>query len=355
MKYGHILNYVARTPWAIAESKMQAILSVLAFRAAGGEFTHEEIAATLASTTAPASAPSGRGVAIVPLRGTICHRIGSMDESSGGISAERFARMFSQAMADDSVGTVVIDCDSPGGTVDGVLEAADTVFEARGRKPIIAVANGMMASAAYWIASQADEIAAVPSLLSDNIGSIGVYTVHADLSEHLAKEGIKVTIVRSGTKKFSRNPFEPLSEDEVARLQERCDSIYQAFLKAVARGRNVSVAQVRDTFGQGLAFPSKEAKSIGMIDRLATMDDVIGRAMNRRGRSQVGGGARAEASDLDAPALAVEEPVGDEPLAVAAATPAPQDPDQPEPAAAVPPVVAARGVRTQLAERILGH
>src|SRR5690606_26985977 len=121
---------------------------------------------------------------------------------------------------DDSVGTVVVDSDTPGGTVPGVMEAADALWSLRQKKHVVAVANSRMASAGYWICSQAHEVVAIPSALDRCIGSIGVFMVHQDLSEHLAREGVKTTIIKAGKHKSEMNPFTPLTEEQEAELQK---------------------------------------------------------------------------------------------------------------------------------------
>lgn len=274
MKYAHILSYVARTPWAILDEKMADILALLAFKAGGGEFTAEEIQARIGSPKAATPSKSGN-VAVVPLRGMIAHRMGGMDDMSGGMSAERFTAMFRAAVADESVGTIVLDVDSPGGTIPGVPEAAAEVFQARSAKRIVAVANSTMASAAYWIASQAHELVAIPSALDRSIGSIGVFTVHKDLSAHLEKEGIKVSLIKAGKHKAEANPFEPLSDDLRAELQANVDSAYEAFVGAVARGRGVDVDKVKGGYGEGRGLDARSALNAGLIDRIATWDETI--------------------------------------------------------------------------------
>jgi signal peptide peptidase SppA len=254
MKYTHILNYVASQPWAILPSKMDELMAVLAYRAAGHVFTEDEIQARIGSGAAGVSAPSGSAIAVVPLRGVIAHRMGGMDESSGGMSAERFTRMIQAAVADPQIGTILLDVDSPGGTIPGLQEAADAVYQARDTKKFVAVANSKMASAAYWIASQAHEIVGIPSALEPSIGSIGVFVVHQDLSAALEKEGIKTTIISAGKHKTDGNPFQPLSDTRRAQLQGAVDETYGAFIKAVARGRGVSASDVRSGYGEGQAM-----------------------------------------------------------------------------------------------------
>lgn len=282
MRYAHVLSYVARTPWAIAPDKMDEILHVLAFRAAGGLFTAEEIQAQIG--TPNQSGPSRDGaIAMVPLRGVIAHRVSGMDEASGGMSAEAFTTTIRALTADASIGTIVLDVDSPGGTVVGVPEAADAVFEARASKRVVAVANGAMASAAYWIASQAQEVVGIPSIFEGLIGSIGVFTVHRDLSAALEQAGIKVEIISAGKHKVDGHELGPLSDERRVEIQAMVDTAYGAFVKAVARGRGVSAADVRTGFGEGRGLSAADAKAAGLIDRIATMDETLARLAGRKG------------------------------------------------------------------------
>lgn len=291
MKYAHILRYVAETPWAILPAKMDEILAVLARRAAGDELTAEEIAARLGDAPrAPAPRTAG-SVAVIPIHGTIAHRMGSMDESSGGISAERIGRLMSQALADESVGSIVLDVNSPGGTVAGMPELAAQLLAARGQKPIVAVANALMASAAYWIAAAAaDEIVASPSAL---VGSIGVYLVRQDLSKALAQQGIAVDIIKAGTYKADDLPFTPLTDEGRAHLQGLVDAMYDSFVSAVAQGRGVTPAAVREGYGEGRALLAKDAKTAGLVDRVETLEATITRLASGRWRPKATG-ARAE-------------------------------------------------------------
>jgi signal peptide peptidase SppA len=301
MRYEHVMAAVCGDAWAILEDKLHEITRVLAFRASGQHFSEDEIQARIGSRSSGVSAP-GRSVAVLPVRGTIAHRMGSMDESSGGISTERLSGMLSQAMGDESVATVLLDIDSPGGVVTGVSEFAQQVFEARasGTKRIVALVNGMAASAAYWIASQADEIVSIPS---GQAGSIGVFTAHQDLSAALEKEGVKITMISAGKHKVDGNPFEPLSEDHKAFMQARVDEAYASFVRDVARGRGVSVADVKGGYGQGRVLTAKDAKAAGLIDRIATANETISRLVGRS-RAAVAETAMAAGPEAVASALA---------------------------------------------------
>jgi ClpP class serine protease len=206
--------------WAMLPEKLEAMIDMLEARARlGRPFTDEEIAQrvaglSIAQTPHAAAAKPIRGkggvVAILPLTGIIAPKASMVNGPSlpQGTACESFAAAFDEAMANEDVTHIVIDVDSPGGCVDGVPELAARIADARGKKPITAVANGMAASAAYWIASAADQIVVAPS---GEVGSIGVYMVHFDFSEQLAQEGVTPTIIRAGQYKAEGNPLEPLT------------------------------------------------------------------------------------------------------------------------------------------------
>lgn len=296
MKYSRIISYVQSQLWAIEASKLSEILEVLAFRASGGEFTKEEIEARLSdSRDYPSPAASSGAIGVLSVRGTIAHRMGSMEESSGGTSCESIVAGFRQLIANPNVSTIVGDFATPGGTVTGVPEAAAEIFAARGQKRMIAITNGLNASAGYWLASQFDEVWSIPSGLT---GSIGVYTAHADMSEKLKRDGINVTMISAGKYKVEGNPFEPLSDEAKARIQAQVDEVYALFVRDVARGRGVSPSDVRNGYGEGRVQTAKDAKASGLIDKIGTMDDLLGKLSSSRSSRSSRAGARAESDGL---------------------------------------------------------
>ena len=288
---------------------MDEILSVLALRAAGHAFTEAEIQARIGEKQPALASTRGR-VAVIPVHGVIAHRIGSMDDTSGGTSTERIAAMIRQVGSDESIGTIVYDINTPGGTIPGVQELAAEMFALRGTKHQVAVANSLIASAGYWLASQADEIVSIPS---GQVGSIGVFTAHQDLSEALKRQGISVTLISAGKHKVEGNPFEPLSDEARAVIQGRVDAAYAQFVKDVARGRGVTPAAVRSGYGEGRALSAVDAKAAGLIDGIATMEETLARVSAGRPASSGRRGMRAEDEDLPlvadalAPALTAEQ------------------------------------------------
>lgn len=328
MRDRHILSYVGQSVWAITPAKWAEIVPALIRHAKGTEAISAE--AISAFMDARAAEPAdvrrqGANVAVIPVSGVIAHRMDSLDASSGGTSCEAIAKMFHQAMADESVGTIVMRYSTPGGTAQGVAELAKEIFEGRGRgtKQIISMIDGQASSAGYWLASQADEVVCIPSGFA---GSIGVFTVHQDLSAALEKEGIKVTVIKAGKYKFEGNPFEPLSDEARAHRQKLVTDTHEGFMKDVARGRGVSVDDVRNGYGEGRELSAKDALKAGLIDRIATFDQVLSKLVG--GGRQVRSSIRAEG---DQPSLsAAEEP------------PAKPDPAPQPPAPSVDPDAAIR-------------
>jgi signal peptide peptidase SppA len=218
-------------------------------------------------------------VAVIPLSGFLSQKPSLFSMLFGGTSVEAFAREVVAALGDQSIGAVVLDVDSPGGEVFGVTEAATAIRAARGTKPLVAVANPIAASAAYWLASQADEVVVTPSGLA---GSVGVFTVHQDVSKALEQQGVGVRFISYGRRKTEGNPVEPLSEDALASIQVRVDEAGRTFEADVAKGRGVSVAKVHSDFGEGGILTASQAVAAGAADRVATLEEVVGRLVDGR-------------------------------------------------------------------------
>jgi signal peptide peptidase SppA len=222
-------------------------------------------------TVSRSSAPV---IAVLPLFGTIAHRMGMFSDMSGGTSTERFQQYLNSAVNDPTVKSIVIDIDSPGGTVNGVPELADQIYDARQAKPIVAIANSQAASAAYFLASQASDVVSIPS---GEVGSIGVYAAHLDLSKALENEGVKHTLISAGKYKVEGNPFEPLTAEAKQSMQEKVNNYHDMFVNAVARGRNTTSDKVRNGFGEGRMLQADQARRAGMVDRVATFDRTLKR------------------------------------------------------------------------------
>ena len=280
LRYARIMAAVASALWAIDETYANEMMSFLEFKANGGSLTAEEIALRIDGQNgdAPRSRRDG-AVAVLRLNGVISPRAEGFSDISGGTSAEGFRRRFAQAVDDTNVSSIVIDINSPGGNVQGIAETFTDIIAARGKKPIIAVANHNALSAAFWIASAADELVVTPSA---DVGSIGVLTMHEDLSEKLANEGIKRTVISAGRFKAEESQTAELSSEGSEFLQSRVDGVFNRFTKDVAKGRGVSVKTVRNGFGEGRVVRAENAVELGMADRIGTLEGEIQRLTKRQ-------------------------------------------------------------------------
>ena len=222
-------------------------------------------------------------VAIISVHGTLLKRIPFPLSSLSGLASMReVGELVNRADNDQSVDAIVLDIDSPGGTVDGTAELAGIV--AGTKKPVIAYVDGLAASAAYWIASQTDAI--VLSSETAEVGSIGVVVMHVDRSGADAKAGIKRTYITAGKYKRIGNDAEPLADDAKEYISERLDIVYRLFVASVAKGRGTTEESVLSDMADGRIFLGSEAIGRGMVDSIGTFSGAVemaaSAAANRR-------------------------------------------------------------------------
>ncbi len=282
----------ATTIWAILPAAIPSVIARLSGERAAAATPDESTPIRIAAARGSKRKISG-SVAVIPIRGEIVPRADTWGEMMGGISAERISGWIDDAVSDPNVGAIVLDIDSPGGMVEGVSELAAQIMAARESKPIIAVANFMAASAAYWIGSAATELIVSPS---GQTGSIGVVAIHADYSKMLDAAGMKVTVVTAGRRKAEWNPYEPLDDEGRTRLQAMLDADYEKFVGAVAKQRGMTRKQVIDASNEARVLTTAEAVAGGLADRVADMRTVLAEfglaaapANGRRSRAALAG------------------------------------------------------------------
>lgn len=212
------------------------------------------------------------GVGVITVAGSLVNRGAWIGANSGLVSYEGIKHQLGVAAADPKVRSIILDMSSPGGEAIGALETADAVRAVAAIKPVVAVVNGMAASAGYAIASGATEIVTTPTGVA---GSIGVIMVHADYSEALADEGIKPTIIFAGAHKADGNSMQPLPDSVRADLQAEIDAFYQQFLSTVAlgRGERLSAEMARKT--EARVFIGAAAVEAGLADRVGSFESVL--------------------------------------------------------------------------------
>jgi capsid assembly protease len=280
MKTELLIAEFLSTPWALMPERLNAVSAVMARWSSHAPATAEVLAGIDTDKIArearrqTATSVSGGGIAVLPLYGVITQRGNMIEDVSGpgSVSTQKFAAALRQALTDESVSQILIDIDSPGGSVYGVAELADEIVAARAQKPIIAIANSLAASAAYWIGCSASEFYVTPG---GEVGSIGVWQAHFDYSQALAAEGVTPTLISAGTYKVEGNPYAPLEPEAQAFMQSRVDDYFLAFSKAVAKGRGVPIAQVRNGMGQGRVLGADAALEQNMVDGIVTLDEAI--------------------------------------------------------------------------------
>ncbi len=284
-RYQHVARAVFDTPWFIREAEGSVIASIVRGRLAGERMSDAEITARVEAARAAQGPRSGQvagPVAIIPVYGVIMPRANLMTEMSGGTTVSSIRANLEEAIRDKDIAAVIAEFDSPGGSVEGIEELATWIRENRGQKPMVAVVNTMCCSAAYYLAAQFDEIVASPSALT---GSIGVFTEHVEFSRMDDEAGVTTTIIQQPATKHDINDSQPLSDAGLAHMQSLVDDYYGQFVAAVAKGRGVAPAVVRDGYGQGRELTSGRAKTAGMVDRVDTLDNTIRRLASGRGRA----------------------------------------------------------------------
>lgn len=217
---------------------------------------------------APLYANEG-GVAVIRLEGLITKRPSFWGWLFGGSASTQTAQeALAAALADAQVRSVLLVVDSPGGTVAGTEELAEAVFAARGVKPVTAYASDMCASAAYWIASQADRLYANATA---SVGSIGVYAVNVDLSRMYRNEGVEVDVIKSAPGKGAGIRGTQWTPDQRADLQREIDALGIEFVGAVGRARPAAV-----TAADGRCYSAREGLSLGLVDGITTLAALMG-------------------------------------------------------------------------------
>jgi len=275
-------------------------------------------------------------VAHVPVRGMIFKRLPPR-AARAGLTAQNILRdQIDAALADEDTDAVVVDIDSPGGVADGLSGVARQIRTRTRHKPIVAFVDGNALSGGYMLAAGTQRIVARPESL---VGSIGVIPIHMDFSRALENEGITTTIVKAGAKKANGNPLEPLSKEALADIRKRVDRLYDDFVGLVAESRGISAAAVRAT--EAGVLPDDEALPAGLIDEVATLDDLL-ESLNR----EIGG--RTVSTGTQAPATPAASAT---PQAPPVQTPSVQTPETSEPAAANDAALAAARREGAEAER----
>jgi protease-4 len=205
-------------------------------------------------------------------------RMSGVLTKSGGLCSygmRDYVQLIERANASPSVEAIVIEMDTPGGTVDGTPELGMAI--ANSKKPIVVFADGLVASAGYWAASQAGAIIANANNFTQ-IGSIGtLFTLpnYANVVEAGNLPNVRIIRAPQSVDKARVNPFEPIPEEEEDALLEHLTMITESFISTVKAGRAGKLTDEEENIFTGKIYDASEAISLGMIDRIGTREDAI--------------------------------------------------------------------------------
>jgi signal peptide peptidase SppA len=268
MNYPRIIAKVYAGVWAIKPDVHNAICSALEARLGGARSELPVIRAPEMDEDEDAPYHRMLGAAIIPVHGIIGQHLSSLEMDCGGCDVAAVSDALAMAADDDSVDRIVFDFRSPGGTVTGLHELGQEIAECE--KETFAFTDSLCASAAYWIASQADRIYTTETA---DIGSVGVYAMYLDESRALENEGLKVNAIHAGKWKLLGASFKPMTDEERAKLQSEVDAIRDLFRGDILSRRRIDLSALEGQCFGGIDG-AKENLSDGIVRNLREVVDM---------------------------------------------------------------------------------
>ena len=280
---------VLTAPWAIEPAKLLEIQAIYATHLRGDKIDLAGVEAKLGRPLAnePKAYEVVDGVAVLQVNGVMAKRMNLFSQISGGVSTQLAARDLLQAADDPSVHSIIQVYDTPGGTVDGTQAFANIIFQVGQRKTVVTLADGLMASAGVWAGTAASQTYIADT--TTGVGSIGVVSQHVDMSGRDAQNGIKRTEVFAGKYKRIASDTGPLTKAGLQSIQDSVDYTYSLFVQAVATQRGVSVDKVLSDMADGRMFIGEQAINAGLVDGVATLDELITKLNQDRTRGATQG------------------------------------------------------------------
>ncbi len=277
MQFAHLATRLFNTPIAIHPRKAEIAMSALSERLgitsivradgrplkSGAWYDDDDDFGSSRPTQRDAGYDVLNGVAVIPISGTLVHKLGSLRPYSGMTGYDGIRQAWLTAQDDPEVKAIAEIYDSGGGEVAGCADLYETKMAMRGNKPTWAILSESAYSAAYWLASAADKIV-VPR--TGGTGSIGIICMHVDMSEALTKAGLKVTFITSAgaDRKTDGHAEIALSPDALSAIQVEIDAMGDIFYDSVARARGLTVDAVRG-FAAG-TFMGAAGVTAGLAD-----------------------------------------------------------------------------------------
>ena len=216
-------------------------------------------------------------VAVIPLSGPVQAERTALFFGGSVISPQLVRNQLERAREDYAVKAVVLQIESPGGSVAACQEILNEIE--RLEKPIVVSLGTLAASGGYFISAKADKIVALPGTLT---GSIGVISQVPNLKGLFEKLGIEMEVFTAGKYKDMYAGVRELTPEERELLQEMTDQLYDQFVQVVVDGRGLSEAKVRD-LATGQLYTGEQAKELGLVDELGGLNTAIDLAASLAG------------------------------------------------------------------------
>lgn len=269
-----IMQNILNVPLAILPSKTEEILEVLQSKNTGELLRNDEFMALAKERME--GGPSynvNDGIATIQMHGTLSKKMNMLMSLSGGTSYQLIGKDFRAALTDKDVKGIFLDVDSPGGSIDGMVDLANLIYESRGQKPIVTFTDGLMASAAYIVGSAADQVFGANNTVQ--VGSIGVIAVHMDHSKEYEDKGVKPTVFSAGKFKAIGNKFEPLEDKDKKYISTQLDYIYTNVVHDVARNRGVPPEIANAEMAEGRMFTGYQALDANLVDGILNREQTM--------------------------------------------------------------------------------
>jgi len=209
-------------------------------------------------------------MATMPVYGKMFPRANMMTRLSGGTSTRKLGRAIDEVEEREDIDKVMMVFDSPGGSIQGLTNTASKIRNME--TETVAFAEGLMASAAYFVGSAANRVVASPDSMVGAIGSVAKIVSRAG---KLEDEGYDVKVIRSAEKKAKPNPSEPIDEDSVKEVQKLVNAAHEQFVRQVAINLDLSEETVSNTMADGSVINGSEAEGTNFVDDVATIDEVM--------------------------------------------------------------------------------
>lgn len=342
--YQHLLTKAFNTPLAVDASYARTFFSALANRMGGVDKLIDLDGNAIDANAMQVEASSynkGRatsrsyqvidGIAVVPVDGSLVHKLGALHPYSGMTGYDGIHRKLTEAMSDDSVRGVMLDIDSPGGMVNGCFDLADIIARYRDIKPIWSLGYDMHTSAAQLIASSCSHRLVTQTAIT---GSVGVIMAHTNIEKMMEQKGAEITLITAGKHKAEGNPYEALPDDVKDKWTKQLESLRLSFATKVA---DYSGKEVKDILAtEAACFEGQAAVEVGFANEVVNGSDalaVMSEHLNAQSTTTVDMGASMTKATQDPKKGATASP--EENPTPEANTPEPQTTEQTTDASAV--------------------